>query len=155
MKTQRVTVIDGPLPAGTFSDPNMAPHLVTPPELVEVERELFRREPIFHRPEFGINRADFEKMTAPVFWETSASGRRFSREFVLDHLEQRYANPTTDVWEISGFHCSEIAADNYLATYTLNQNGRYTRRATLWRRSAEGWQIVYHQGALIAEGVAL
>lgn len=154
METQRVTVIDGPLPDGIFSDPNMGPRLATAPELAGVERELFLREPIFHRPEFGITRADFEKMTALGFWEVSASGRRFSRQFVLDLLEPRYKNPTTDVWEISGFHCSEIAANNYLVTYTLFQGRRVTRRSTIWRRTADGWQIIFHQGTALAEGVA-
>jgi hypothetical protein len=69
---------------------------------------------------------------------------------VLDALEERYEHPTEAVWEIRDSHCSEIAADNYLATYTLIQGERITRRATIWRRSVEGWQIVYHQGTIVA-----
>jgi hypothetical protein len=29
-------------------------------------------------------------------------------------------------------------------------NGRETRRATIWTRNGAGWQILYHQGTLIA-----
>ena len=54
-----------------------------------------------------------------------------------------------DVWEVNGFHCLEIAPDNFLATYTLKQGERVSRRATIWRRTPEGWQIVYHQGTLV------
>jgi hypothetical protein len=93
-------------------------------------------------------------MTAPGFWEVGASGRRYSRQFVLDTLEVQYKNPTMDVWEISGFYCFEVAADNYLVNYTLIQGRRVTRRATLWRRTPDGWQILYHQGTALAEGVA-
>jgi hypothetical protein len=114
--------------------------------------ELRRREPIFHRPEFGTTRADFERMTEPTFWEVGASGRLYSREYVLDLLERRYANPTEDVWETRDFRCDEIAADNYLLTYTLSQGARVTRRATIWRRTAEGWKIVYHQGTIVSDG---
>ena len=73
------------------------PHFATPPELAEILAELARREPIFHRPELGTTRADFEKMTVEDFWETGASGRRYSRAVVLDELEKRYATPHTDV----------------------------------------------------------
>ena len=150
MKTQRVTVIDGPLPQGIWERSNMEPHLVTAPEHMAVMRELMQREPAFHRPEFGTTRQDFEKMTAPGFWEVGASGRRYSRQFVLDVLEERYEKATEDVWEVGDFYCLEIAADNYLFTYTLIQGERVTRRSTIWRRSPEGWQILFHQGTAVA-----
>jgi len=39
---------------------------------------------------------------------------------------------------------------NYLLTYTLVQDAtRVTRRATIWRRSANTWKIVYHQGTVV------
>jgi hypothetical protein len=151
MKAQRVKVIDGPLPPGLWERTDMEPQLITAPEHMAVRDELMQREPLFHRPEFGTTRADFEKMTAPEFWEVGASGRRFSRQFVLDTLEARYRSPTADIWEVCDFHCLEIATNNYLATYTLVQGERVTRRITIWRRTAEGWQIVYHQGTVVAQ----
>jgi hypothetical protein len=129
----------------------MKPERTTEPRLLDVLRELERREPIFHRPEFGTTRADFENMTEPTFWEVGASGRRYSREYVLDELEKRYANPHEDVWEAGDFHCQEIAADNYLLTYTLTQGERVTRRSTIWRRTGRGWKIVYHQGTIVED----
>jgi hypothetical protein len=90
-------------------------------------------------------------MTAETFWEVGASGRRYSREYVLAELERRRAHPTEEVWQTRDFHCLEIAADNYLLTYTLLQGERVTRRATIWRRTPKGWKIVYHQGTLVAD----
>jgi hypothetical protein len=55
------------------------PTLVTDPAIVDVLEELRRREPIFHRPELGTTRADFEDMMTPDFWEVGASGRRVAR----------------------------------------------------------------------------
>jgi hypothetical protein len=124
---------------------------VTRPELLGVLRELEKREPIFHRPELGTTRRDFENMTAPEFWEVGASGRRYGREYVLDTLEQRHAQPHEDLWEIRDFHCLEIARDHYLVTYTLLQGERVTRRATIWRRVGAEWKIVYHQGTVAEE----
>jgi len=61
----------------------LEPALATPSELEGMLADLSRREPIFHRPEFGTSRADFERMTAEDYWETGASGRRYSRQSVL------------------------------------------------------------------------
>ena len=124
----------------------MEPTLVTASKDLE---ELERREPLFQRNELGTERRDFEEMIAEDFWEVGASGRRYSREYVLDQLEERHSKPHDDAWETRDFHCSEIALDNYLLTYTLLQGDRLTRRATLWRRVENRWKIVYHQGTIV------
>lgn len=124
----------------------------TPPELQAVLAELSAREPIFHRPEFGTTRADFERMTAEDYWETGASGRRYSQQAVLDELERRFSAPHSDVSETSDFHCRRLSEDTFLLTYTLLQDKqRLTRRATIWRRAADGWKIVYHQGTIVQD----
>jgi len=129
------------------------PHAATnDPELAETLAELSSREPIFHRPEFGTTRADFEAMTAEDFWEVGASGRRYSRQYVLDELEKRFSAPHSDVWETSEFECRQLAETVFLLTYTLIQDRtRVTRRMTIWQRSAGGWKILYHQGTIVQE----
>jgi hypothetical protein len=143
----------------------------TEPSLTDILAELSAREPIFHRPEFGTTRADFEKMTVEDFWEVGASGRIYSRSEVLDTLEKRYSRPhrdvqegevregnvqerdvlENDVWETMDFRCRKLAPDVYLLTYTLIQDGtRHTRRSTIWQRTTGGWKIVYHQGTVVA-----
>lgn len=125
----------------------------TPPELLDVQEELIRREPIFHRPELGTDREAFESMAAEEFWETGASGRRYSRKFVIDTVLERYSAPYDDQWKADDFYCQEIAPDNYLLTYTLYQGTRVTRRATLWRKLPDRWVIVYHQGTIVEDTV--
>jgi hypothetical protein len=130
----------------------MEPKLATAPELANVLAELSRREPIFHRPEFGTTRAELENQTVEDFWETGASGRRYSREFVMDELEKRRDSPPADVWESADFYCRKLAEDVYLLTYTLLQdNARLTRRASIWQRTTEGWKCVYHQGTVVQD----
>jgi hypothetical protein len=125
----------------------------TEPEVAEVLAELVAREPIFHRAEFGTTRADSERMTLPEFWEVGASGRRYSREAVLDELERRFASPHEDVWETSDFRCQRLAVGVYLMTYTLLQDAkRQTRRATIWKKIESGWKIVFHQGTMVEKG---
>ena len=129
------------------SGPRIA--FATSPQLLEVLEELKQREPVFHHPEFGTTRADYENMMDSEFWEVGASGRRYSREFVLDTLANRAPDLGESKWLTRDFQCREIAADNYLITYTLAQGARITRRATLWRRTAAGWKILYHQGTIV------
>ena len=89
-------------------------------------------------------------MTEETFWEVGASGKRYSRNFIFDTLEERFKNPPKDEWEIKDFHCLEISIDNYLVTYTLIQDKtRITRRSTNWRRKGKDWKIVYHQGTIV------
>ena len=127
------------------------PWLKHDPALDEVLEELKKREPIFHRPEFGTTRADFDRMMAPDFWEIGASGQRYSREFVLNELERRYSGEYHDVWETSEFHCKRLGEDTFLLTYTLLQDHtRRTRRTTIWRRTADGWKIIFHQGTIVS-----
>jgi hypothetical protein len=117
-----------------------------------VMTDLSSREPLFHRPEHGSSRADFERMTVEEFWEIGASGRRYTREFILDELEKRFAAPHEDIWEIRDFRCQRLAQELYLVTYTLIQDGmRLTRRSTIWRRTGEDWKAVFHQGTLVPE----
>lgn len=111
-----------------------------------VLEELKRLEPIFHRPEHGSSSVDFEGMTDPEFWEIGASGRRYSRDQVLEVLDQRYRSLRQDPWEASEFQCRQLATDLYLLTYTLLQDTRLTLRSTIWRRGSSGWRIVFHQG---------
>jgi hypothetical protein len=131
-------------------NPETEPSFRTDPVLADILEQLIKREPIFHRPELGTTRADFENMTATDFWEVGASGRRYSREFVLAELERRFTAEHTDVWETRDFHCRKLADDIYLLTYTLLQNHeRLTRRSTIWRKTPAGWKIVFHQGTVV------
>jgi hypothetical protein len=130
-------------------DDDSKPKLSTDSALLATLEELRAREPIFHRPELGTTRADFEAQTAADFWEVGASGRRYDRAYVLATLEERWSSPHDDPWETSDFHCRELAQDTYALTYTLRQRERVTRRLTIWRRTGRGWLILYHQGTLV------
>jgi hypothetical protein len=118
-----------------------------------VARELRDREPLFHRPEHGTTRADFEAMTVPDYWEVGASGSIYDRQACLDELESRYADPTYDPLaglEVGDFAVREAGGGAWLATYRLRQGVRNSRRVSVWRGTADGWVLVYHQGTVIS-----
>ncbi len=120
-------------------------------ELLPVLEELRRREPIFHSPEFDRSSAHCEQSLASDYWEVGASGRRYSREFILRELAGK---PTADAeapgWESWDHSFRRLGPDTYLMTYVLKQEQRITRRATIWRKGINGWMVLYHQGTIVA-----
>jgi hypothetical protein len=121
------------------------------PELFPVFEELRRREPIFHTPEFGTTLADFANATAPDYWEVGASGRRYSREFILRTLGKvPPIDAITAGWQSFDYSIRRLGPDTYLFTYTLRQAERVSRRATIWQSVSGRWRILYHQGTLVS-----
>ncbi|HEX4310615.1 MAG TPA: DUF4440 domain-containing protein [Acidobacteriaceae bacterium] len=118
-----------------------------------VLEELRRLEPIFHTAEFGTTVAEFDRRMAAEYWEVGASGRRYSREFILRTLEEM---PPVDAaaagWTCSEFGLRAMGADTWLLTYTLDQGGRATRRSTLWGKTEGRWRILFHQGTVVTGG---
>ena len=121
----------------------MEPVLTTPPELMPVLDELRTLEPLFHAGH------DAERIAAATFWEVGASGNRYSRQYVLDVLRERAADLPAD-WHADDFYVAPAGNGHYLLTYTLRQPGRVTRRLTVWRRTGEQWEAIYHQGTVVA-----
>lgn len=126
------------------------PFAYVAPELVATLEELSKREPIFHTPEFGRSRAELERSTAPDYWEVGASGRRYSRDFIINSLAQKSpVNAAEAGWVIDGFGLRRLGEDTYLLTYALRQDTRVTRRMTIWQSHSEGWRVLYHQGTVV------
>ena len=120
------------------------------PELQPILEELRSREPIFHSQRFGRSLEDFERATASDFWEVGASGRRYSRAFILGmRANDELVDADTAGWKASGFALRRLGPDCFLLTYTLDQAGRLTRRATIWEKAEETWRILYHQGTVV------
>jgi hypothetical protein len=124
----------------------------TDPELLPLLEELRRCEPIFHTREFGLTAAECERRMALGYWEVGASGRRYSREFILRRLEQ---SPPIDAqlagWKTSDHALRSVGPKTYLLTYTLLQGDRLTHRATVWRSTTQGWVILFHQGTVVTD----
>jgi hypothetical protein len=118
-------------------------------DLLPVLDELRRYEPIFHTQEFGLSTSAHDRRMSPDYWEVGASGRRYSREFILNHLARI---PPVDAqlagWKTSGHALRQLSRDTYLLTYTLQQDDRLTRRSTIWQSTPQGWTILFHQGTV-------
>jgi hypothetical protein len=51
--------------------------------------------------------------------EVGASGRRYSRAFVLETLAHRLRQADEGSSQLQAVHCQDISADSFLVTYTL------------------------------------
>jgi hypothetical protein len=115
----------------------------------EIFEALRAREPIFHRPEFGTGLEDFASMMDADFWEVGASGRIYSRCYVLESVARELPAAATN-WRLEDCACRMLGHDSYLFTYRLHQDQRVSRRSTIWRCDAGQWRIIYHQGTLVS-----
>ncbi|MDE3200166.1 MAG: DUF4440 domain-containing protein [Acidobacteriota bacterium] len=128
-----------------------SPFAPVPPELQSILDELRQCEPIFHRAAFGTTVEDFARLMAPDYWEVGASGSRYSRESILALMAERpFTDAENEGWTCTDFGVRALGDETYLLTYTLDQKGRITRRATLWQRVSGVWKILYHQGTMVS-----
>jgi hypothetical protein len=120
-------------------------------DLLPILEELRRREPIFHSPESVPARRIYEQSTSTDYWQVGASGRRYSRNFILQSL---YDNPPAFAdslgWKSWDHALRRLGPDTYIITYVLQQGNRITRRATIWQSVPDGWRILYHQGTVVS-----
>ena len=123
----------------------------------EVRKYLEKREPIFHHREYTNTRGSVDNEMHADFFEISASGKLYTRDFVLNYLEERYKKEPVDEmirenWKILNFNAELLADDIYMATYILDGQNRLTRRMTLWKGNLDdGFKILYHQGTVIKQ----
>jgi hypothetical protein len=112
--------------------------------------ELTELEPIFHTRKFGTTFAEFEQRMANDYWEVGASGRRYSRAEVLEHLSKTpVILADASGWQSRELRLRQLGEDIYLLTYCLLQGSRVSRRSSVWCRSTGRWRILYHQGTLV------
>jgi hypothetical protein len=122
------------------------PDRATPPELARVRDELGELEAVLHRPAPGWARADLSRLVTRDFWEIGASGRRYSRDYVLDVLQERSWQGSPAPFDPSGFEVQHLGGELFLLSYDLLQDGRRTRRASVWFRTPYGWKCRFHTG---------
>lgn len=95
-----------------------------------------------------------EQLLHPAFGEVGRSGRAYTRATVIGHLAAQTAPPTV---ASDGFAVAELGTGIALLTYRSAhvEPGQglvhHTLRASVWVRTAAGWQIRYHQGTAAAQ----
>jgi hypothetical protein len=108
----------------------------------------------------------------PEFFEFGASGRRWSRRAIIEMLAAE-AGPAAEVVAAAGtaevaeaigpedagdpgdvaiardVQAARIAPGVVLVTYVSEDSERRCHRSSIWRLTARGWQLFFHQGTPI------
>jgi len=132
----------------------MPPFPPSDPELQLVLEQLRPLEPIFHTRAFGLTPADRQRRIAPNYWEVGASGRIYSRDLILNLASTHFVDADSTGWRTSDHAVQRLGPDTFLLTYSLTQEARITRRATIWQSTPTGWIILYHQGTVVSSSDA-
>ena len=92
------------------------------------------------------NAARVRELLHPDFVEIGRSGRRWTREEVIEALgrEDKRPVPDTDEWDFT-----QLAPHLVLATYRIRSGTRQSRHASVWDTSAAAPRLRYHQGTVI------
>lgn len=124
---------------GTAGGPGATDDIET---VLGLEREL-------QLPSVRRDRERVLALLAPEFTEIGASGRVWGRAEVVELLsgETDGAEPI-EVHDLEG---RALASDIVLVTWISARGGRRAHRSSLWRRYAEGWRLVHHQGTPVAD----
>jgi hypothetical protein len=111
-------------------------------ELTALETEL-------HHPGVPCTRERLERLLHPDFHEIGRSGARYTRQVVIDFLVDCLAPPHVIAY---GHSVEPLAPDIALLHFRSHEVAAHgaplhaALRLSIWRRTALGWQLSYHQG---------
>ncbi|MEM9608590.1 MAG: DUF4440 domain-containing protein [Actinomycetota bacterium] len=107
-----------------------------------MDAELLRLEEGMWRPETRGDRAWMDRHLSSDFVEFGQSGRRYSREEILDLDVEGFVA----VLPLRDLTMRRLGVDHVLVTYQSEMDGIRANRSSIWRRTATGWLMEFHQG---------
>ncbi|HKJ27492.1 MAG TPA: DUF4440 domain-containing protein [Anaerolineales bacterium] len=114
----------------------------------EIVNELRSLEESLWESSTRFDRAYMERVLAPDFFEFGRSGRVYTREEILaaqgDKINAR----------LRDFKVTAVSEDVFLVTYVSEvqyETLEVGNRSSLWLRTADGWQLTFHQGTKVTE----
>ncbi len=108
---------------------------------------LSELELMLQQPKVRCSREQLMQLLHKDFVEVGRSGKRYSREEVVEHL---VAEPSVNQLHARDFHVVVLSDSAALLTYCTGNGETATQRASIWVREADAWQIIYHQGTSAA-----
>ena len=111
-------------------------------ELTALETEL-------HHPGATCTRERLERLLHADFHEVGRSGTRYTRQTVIDFLVDRPSPPRVLAYDHRIERLSEGVVLLHFASHGIAADGtrhNAALRMSVWRHTALGWQLSYHQG---------
>lgn len=88
-----------------------------------------------------------DSLIAEEFLEIGASGNVYNKDDILNALP----NEETNTYSMSNFDVISLSEGLILATYTLSEKYRQTKRSSIWKSSNRKWELIFHQGTVIQD----
>ena|ERR1700733_14812247 len=114
--------------------------------MLAILREL---ESQIYKPEVRRDRAKLDALAHPDFFEFGSSGKSYSRSDIIELLPLDTSNNLVwaQDWSVQplgeGFALLTYKSAHELPDGTLE---RHALRSSVWALTAQGWQILFHQG---------
>ncbi len=119
--------------------------------MTDLRATLEALEETLWRTETRFDRVLMDATFAPDFEEFGRSGRRYSREDML--FDTADSAPIPAVLPLCDFSVRVLTPDIALVTYISEvrypAGTEWANRSSLWHRSADRWQLRFHQGTPI------
>jgi len=125
---------------------------------VSLLEELRGLETELHQNETRHNRQRMEALLHPEFVEFGRSGRRYTREEVLEELGPDKQLPPVQSGQFGLILLAKhVALLTYVSAHTDAKGDlyRYTLRSSIWVHTKVGWQVRFHQGTPTTGGADL
>lgn len=116
-----------------------------------ISAELKQLELLFINPPVIQGSPNIENLIADNFVEFGASGTVYNKQAALKALRNRNTDENRTLFPMSSFQCRELAGNVYQVTYNISIEGNLSRRSSIWKKSGEQWQILFHQGTKVKE----
>jgi ribonuclease HI len=107
--------------------------------LFDLERQLM--DPVVRRDRVRVSALLHEE-----FREFGSSGRAWSREAILDSLEQESGR---EFPEVIDFTLRLVSTNAALVTYRAVYASKTSLRSSLWVNDGEAWRMIFHQGTKV------
>ena len=114
----------------------------------ELKRHLCNLETALHCRSGRRDGKALERLLHGAFVEIGRSGRLYGREEILQLLDSEAAIRVHS----QNFVMTELSDNIMLLTYRsarIDESGqlfRHALRSSIWQRTADGWQLRFHQG---------
>lgn len=96
-------------------------------------------------PDVRASAALSSQLLDPEFVEFGASGTRWDLQSIIAMMSSESPATASPV-EVSEMSAVVLAPGIVHLTYLSDRAGRRARRSSLWRQTATGWRLYFHQG---------
>jgi hypothetical protein len=112
----------------------------------EMKQMIYERECALLDPLVRHSRAQLEELIGRECIEIGSSGNIYTQQDIIEALLSE--QPRT--FAVQTFTIRELSPDVMLATYQLVEENITSLRSSIWKREAEKWQLVFHQGTRVS-----